>query len=52
MRTLEFVSPDKQKRIAQETLEIYAPFANRFGLARVRWELEDLVFQILKQGNI
>ena len=32
MRTLEFVNPDKQRRIAQETLEIYAPFANRFGL--------------------
>ena len=49
MRTLEFVSPDKQKRIAQETLEIYAPFANRFGLARVRWELEDLSFKYLNK---
>jgi guanosine-3',5'-bis(diphosphate) 3'-pyrophosphohydrolase len=49
MRTLEFVSPDKQKRIAQETLEIYAPFANRFGLARVRWELEDLSFKYLNR---
>ena len=47
MRTLEFVSPDKQKRIAQETLEIYAPFAHRFGLARVKWELEDLSFKYL-----
>jgi RelA/SpoT family (p)ppGpp synthetase len=49
MRTLEFVSPDKQKRIAQETLEIYAPFANRFGLARVKWELEDLSFKYLNK---
>jgi RelA/SpoT family (p)ppGpp synthetase len=49
MRTLEFVSPDKQKRIAQETLEIYAPFANRFGLARVKWELEDLAFKYLNK---
>lgn len=49
MRTLEFVSPDKQKRIAQETLEIYAPFANRFGLARVKWELEDLSFKYLNR---
>ena len=47
MRTLEFVPPDKQRRIAQETLEIYAPFANRFGLARVKWELEDLSFKYL-----
>ena len=47
MRTLEFVSPDKQKRIAQETLEIYAPFAHRFGLARVKWELEDLSLKYL-----
>jgi guanosine-3',5'-bis(diphosphate) 3'-pyrophosphohydrolase len=49
MRTLEFVSPDKQKRIAQETLEIYAPFAHRFGLARVKWELEDLSFKYLNR---
>ena len=49
MRTLEFVSPDKQRRIAQETLEIYAPFANRFGLAKVKWELEDLSFKYLNK---
>jgi len=49
MRTLEFVSADKQRRIAQETLEIYAPFANRFGLARVKWELEDLSFKYLNR---
>jgi GTP diphosphokinase / guanosine-3',5'-bis(diphosphate) 3'-diphosphatase len=47
MRTLQFVSPDKQRRIAQETLEIYAPFAHRFGLGRVKWELEDLSFKYL-----
>ncbi|GAB4295288.1 MAG: bifunctional (p)ppGpp synthetase/guanosine-3',5'-bis(diphosphate) 3'-pyrophosphohydrolase [Ignavibacteriaceae bacterium] len=49
MRTLEFVSPDKQRRIAQETLEIYAPFANRFGLGKVKWELEDLSFKYLNK---
>lgn len=49
MRTLEFVSPDKQRRIAQETLEIYAPFAHRFGLAKVKWELEDLSFKFLNR---
>ena len=49
MRTLEFVNPDKQRRIAQETLEIYAPFAHRFGLGRVKWELEDLSFKYLNK---
>jgi len=49
MRTLEFVKPDKQRRIAQETLEIYAPFAHRFGLGRVKWELEDLAFKYLNK---
>ncbi|MHB1686177.1 MAG: RelA/SpoT family protein [Ignavibacteriaceae bacterium] len=49
MRTLEFVNPDKQRRIAQETLEIYAPFANRFGLGQVKWELEDLSFKYLNR---
>ena len=49
MRTLEFVAPEKQRRISQETLEIYAPFANRFGLGRVKWELEDLSFKYLNR---
>lgn len=47
VRTLEFVNPQKQRRIAKETLEIYAPFAHRFGLGRVKWELEDQAFKYL-----
>ena len=49
MRTLDFVRPEKQRRIAKETLEIYAPFTNRFGLGRVKWELEDLSFKYLNK---
>jgi RelA/SpoT family (p)ppGpp synthetase len=49
MRTLEFVHPDKQRRIAKETLDIYAPFANRFGLGQLKWELEDLSFKYLNK---
>lgn len=47
MRTLEFLSPQKQQRMAKETLEIYAPFAHRFGLGNLKWELEDLAFKYL-----
>ncbi len=47
MRTLEYLSPDKQERMARETLDIYAPFAHRFGLAKIKWELEDLSFKYL-----
>ncbi|PJA96958.1 MAG: RelA/SpoT family protein [Ignavibacteriales bacterium CG_4_9_14_3_um_filter_34_10] len=47
MRTLEWVNPQKQRRIALETKDIYAPFANRFGLGQVKWELEDLAFKYL-----
>lgn len=49
MRTLEFVSPQKQRRIAKETLEIYAPFAHRFGLGILKWEMEDLAFKYLNK---
>ena len=47
MRTLEYLPPEKQKRMAKETLDIYAPFAHRFGLANIKWELEDLSFKYL-----
>ena len=48
MRTLEFQKPEKQKTIALETLEIYAPLAERIGLQRIKNELQDLSFRILK----
>jgi GTP pyrophosphokinase len=47
MRTLEHLPADKQGRIAQETREIYAPLAHRFGMGKVRAELEDLAFKFL-----
>jgi GTP pyrophosphokinase len=45
MRTLDYLAPEKRRRIAQETRDLYAPLAHRFGMARVRWELEDLAFK-------
>ncbi len=48
MRTLEWLPPEKRKRIAQETRDLYAPLAHRFGMAKLRWELEDLSFKHLE----
>ncbi len=48
MRTLDWLSPEKRRRIAQETRDLYAPLAHRFGMAKLRWELEDLAFKHLE----
>ena len=47
LHTLEFLPPVKQQRIAQESIEIYAPIANRLGMGELRSELEDLAFPFL-----
>jgi GTP diphosphokinase / guanosine-3',5'-bis(diphosphate) 3'-diphosphatase len=51
MRTLEYLPPEKQQRLARETLDIYAPFAHRFGLAKIKWELEDQSFKFLHRAE-
>ncbi|MCC6801131.1 MAG: bifunctional (p)ppGpp synthetase/guanosine-3',5'-bis(diphosphate) 3'-pyrophosphohydrolase, partial [Anaerolineae bacterium] len=47
MRTLGYMAPDKQQRTARETLDIFAPIANRLGIWQIKWQLEDLSFRYL-----
>src|SRR5215468_1775757 len=47
MRTLEHLTPERQQKIAKETLEIYGPIAHRLGMGKIRGELEDLGFRYL-----
>jgi GTP diphosphokinase / guanosine-3',5'-bis(diphosphate) 3'-diphosphatase len=48
MRTIQYLEPEKQQRIAKETLEIYSPIAHRLGMGIIRNELEDLSFRVLE----
>ncbi len=48
MKTLQYRAPAKRRRVAQETMEIYAPLANRLGIWEIKWQLEDLSFRYLE----
>ena len=50
MRTIDSLPRERQERLARETMEIYAPFAHRFGLGTIKWELEDLSFKVLNRS--
>jgi len=51
MRTLQYLSPEKQLRKARETLDIFAPLANRSGIWQLKWQLEDLAFRYLEPDH-
>ncbi|GAB5465718.1 MAG: hypothetical protein Kapaf2KO_11540 [Candidatus Kapaibacteriales bacterium] len=51
MRTIGYLPEETQREIATETMEVYTPYANRFGLRNLKWELEDLSFKVLDPDN-
>lgn len=51
MKTIDHLREEKQKRIAVETMDIYAPLAHRLGIAWIKWELEDMSFRVLEPEN-
>jgi len=50
MQTLDARPPDMRRRVAQETMDIYAPLANRLGIGQIKWQLEDMAFRQLEPG--
>lgn len=51
MQTIKYMNENKQKLIANETMEVYAPIAHRLGMYKIKWELEDLSFKVLNPNS-